>query len=179
VQGAAARLRVDLGEVRSFAYYTGIRFAGYVPGVGDAVLHGGRYDDLVERYGRAVRATGFAVDVEAIAQGEQAQGRGDGLPRRGVLIAGEGERPYALAAALRRLAARAAGPGRPPRRRARGAPRRHGRARPAPPRGPPRQALRGRPAAPGRRRAPQGRRRARQGARSSGTAKERDFGWPS
>jgi len=107
-QGAAARLRVDLGEVRSFAYYTGIRFAGYVPGVGDAVLHGGRYDDLVARYGRAVRATGFAVDVEAIAQGEQAQGRSDGLPRRGVLIAGEGERPYALATALRRLGVRAA-----------------------------------------------------------------------
>src|SRR5262249_50301241 len=59
-------------------------------------------------YGRAARATGFAVDVEAIAQGEQAQGRSDGLPRRGVLIAGEGERPYVLATALRRLGVRAA-----------------------------------------------------------------------
>src|SRR5262249_8480719 len=107
-QGAAARLRVDLGEVRGFAYYTGIRFAGFVPGVGDAVLQGGRYDDLVARYGRAARATGFAVDVEAIAQGERARGPGGGLPRRGVLIAGEGGRPSARGRALGRRGVRAA-----------------------------------------------------------------------
>jgi ATP phosphoribosyltransferase regulatory subunit len=106
-QGGAARLRVDLGEVRGFAYYTGVRFAGYVPGVGDAVLRGGRYDDLVGRYGRAARATGFAVDVEAIAQGEHALGHDGARARRGVLVAGTGVRPFAVAAALRRLGVRA------------------------------------------------------------------------
>ena len=106
-QGAAARLRVDLGEVRGFAYYTGIRFAGFVPGVGDAVLLGGRYDDLIARYGRAARATGFAIDVESIAQGEQARGGGNGVLPRGVLVAGEDERCYPIAGALRRLGLRA------------------------------------------------------------------------
>lgn len=62
-----ASITVDLGEVRGFEYYTGIRFAGYVEGVGDAVLRGGRYDELVGRYGAAAHATGFAVDIEAAA----------------------------------------------------------------------------------------------------------------
>ncbi len=62
-----ASITVDLGEVRGFDYYTGIRFAGYIEGVGDAVLRGGRYDELVSRYGKEAHATGFAVDIEAIA----------------------------------------------------------------------------------------------------------------
>jgi ATP phosphoribosyltransferase regulatory subunit len=66
------RVTVDLGEVRGFEYYTGIRFAGYAAGAGDAVLRGGRYDELVGRYGRAAHATGFAVDIEAIAQAQRA-----------------------------------------------------------------------------------------------------------
>jgi len=66
------RVTVDLGEVRGWEYYTGIRFAGYASGVGDAVLRGGRYDELVGRYGRAAHATGFAVDIEAIAQAQRA-----------------------------------------------------------------------------------------------------------
>src|SRR5262249_45922509 len=93
----------DLGEVRGLGYYTGIRFAGFVPGVGDAVLLGGRYDDLVARYGRSARATGFAIDVEAIAQGEQALGVVPGeARRRPVLVAGRGDRPFLIAGAVRK-----------------------------------------------------------------------------
>jgi ATP phosphoribosyltransferase regulatory subunit len=62
-----ARLHVDLGEVRGFDYYTGVRFQAFVDGAPDAVLRGGRYDDLLARYGRASPAVGFAVDVEAVA----------------------------------------------------------------------------------------------------------------
>lgn len=105
--GAKARLAVDLGEVRGFNYYTGIRFAGFVAGVGDAVLRGGRYDDLVGRYGRSARATGFAIDVEAIAQAEQALGVVLPAAVRGTVISGGGPRGYAIAAALRQLGARA------------------------------------------------------------------------
>jgi len=66
-RGVAARLHVDLGEVRGFDYYTGVRFQAFVPGAPDAVLRGGRYDDLLARYGRPSPAVGFAVDVEAVA----------------------------------------------------------------------------------------------------------------
>ncbi|HEY1558906.1 MAG TPA: ATP phosphoribosyltransferase regulatory subunit [Kofleriaceae bacterium] len=60
-------LAVDLGDVRGFEYYTGVRFAAYAAGAGDAVARGGRYDELLGRYGRARRATGFAIDLEAVA----------------------------------------------------------------------------------------------------------------
>jgi len=63
----AARLHVDLGEVRGFDYYTGVRFQAFVPGASDAVLGGGRYDELLARYGRPSPAVGFAVDVDAVA----------------------------------------------------------------------------------------------------------------
>jgi ATP phosphoribosyltransferase regulatory subunit len=61
-----ARLHVDLGEVRGFDYYTGVRFQAFVEGAPDAVLRGGRYDDLLARYGRPSPAVGFAIDVEAV-----------------------------------------------------------------------------------------------------------------
>ena len=66
-RGVDARVHVELGEVRGFDYYTGVRFQGFVPGAPDAVLAGGRYDDLLARYGRPSPAVGFAIDVEAAA----------------------------------------------------------------------------------------------------------------
>jgi ATP phosphoribosyltransferase regulatory subunit len=110
--GAPASLTVDLGEVRGFGYYTGIRFAGYVSGVGDAILTGGRYDDLVGRYGREAQATGFAVDVEAIAQAEHARGADETPAPRGVALRCLGDAACAgradrVAGALRRAGIRA------------------------------------------------------------------------
>jgi ATP phosphoribosyltransferase regulatory subunit len=72
-----ARVHVDLGEVRGFDYYTGVRVQGFVEGAPDAVLKGGRYDDLLGRYGRPSPAVGFAIDVEAAAGALEARARGD------------------------------------------------------------------------------------------------------
>lgn len=58
------RVEVDLGEVRGQGYYTGITFAAYAHGAGAAVAAGGRYDALLERFGRPGPAIGFAVDLE-------------------------------------------------------------------------------------------------------------------
>ena len=71
---APVPVTIELGEVRGFDYYTGARFAGYAGGAPEAVLRGGRYDELVGRYGRAARATGFAIDLEALAQAQRAAG---------------------------------------------------------------------------------------------------------
>ncbi len=82
------RLHVDLGEVRGFDYYTGMRVQGFVPGAAEPVLQGGRYDGLLARYGRPCPAVGFAIDVEATAgaleTGRRARRRGsaDGDERR-------------------------------------------------------------------------------------------------
>ena len=65
--GYGEHLRFDLGMVHQIDYYTGVVFRGYVEGAGDAVLSGGRYDKLVEAFGRPAPATGFAVDVDAVA----------------------------------------------------------------------------------------------------------------
>jgi ATP phosphoribosyltransferase regulatory subunit len=73
-----AKLHVDLGEVRGFDYYTGVRFQGFVPGASEAVLAGGRYDDLLARYGRPSPAVGFAIDVEAAAGALEVAGVGAG-----------------------------------------------------------------------------------------------------
>jgi len=59
---------VDFSDLRGFDYYTGLRFAGFVGGAPDAVLRGGRYDELLGRYGAPARATGFALDLEAVAE---------------------------------------------------------------------------------------------------------------
>lgn len=65
--GYGAFLRFDLGLVHQIDYYTGVVFRGYVEGAGDAVLSGGRYDGLVASFGRSAPATGFAIDVDAVA----------------------------------------------------------------------------------------------------------------
>ena len=56
----------DLAELRGYHYHTGIVFAAYVPGHGQALANGGRYDDVGAVYGRARAATGFATDLKAL-----------------------------------------------------------------------------------------------------------------
>jgi ATP phosphoribosyltransferase regulatory subunit len=103
-----ARITVDLGEVRGFEYYTGLRLAGYARGVGDAVLRGGRYDELVGRYGRAARAIGFAVDIEAIAQAQRAAEVAPPSLAAVLVVAADRGAASRLAATLRAAGLRAA-----------------------------------------------------------------------
>jgi ATP phosphoribosyltransferase regulatory subunit len=62
--GVAEHIMLDLGEVRSMAYYTGIAFRGYVRGLGLHICSGGRYDDLIGRFGPSMPAVGFALGIE-------------------------------------------------------------------------------------------------------------------
>ncbi len=64
--GHSENVTIDLGEVRGFDYYTGTIFEGFASGVGSAIFSGGRYDNLLEKYGQSASATGFAFDVENI-----------------------------------------------------------------------------------------------------------------
>lgn len=63
-QGVAEHVLLDLGEVRSMAYYTGIAFRGYAHGLGLHLCSGGRYDDLIARFGPTTPAVGFALGIE-------------------------------------------------------------------------------------------------------------------
>jgi len=55
---------LDLAELRGFDYHTGVVFAAYVAGLGQAVAQGGRYDDTGAVFGRSRAATGFSADLK-------------------------------------------------------------------------------------------------------------------
>ena len=61
-------ISLDLGIVSHTDYYTGIVFRGYMTGVGESVLKGGRYDKLIGEFGKPYPAVGFAVTCDLIAQ---------------------------------------------------------------------------------------------------------------
>lgn len=62
------RVFVDLSEVEGMGYYTGIMLRAFVAGVGREVGSGGRYDELIARFGAETPAVGFSFDVDALAQ---------------------------------------------------------------------------------------------------------------
>ena len=59
-------IHVDLAELRGYHYHTGVVFAAYVPGQGQAVAQGGRYDEIGQVFGRARPATGFSTDLATL-----------------------------------------------------------------------------------------------------------------
>jgi ATP phosphoribosyltransferase regulatory subunit len=64
--GVAERVIFDLGLVRSLGYYTGAVFEVYDPALGAPLGGGGRYDDLLGRFGRPLPAVGWALTVERL-----------------------------------------------------------------------------------------------------------------
>lgn len=74
--GVADQVMIDLTMVGDFSYYTGIVFEGYVDKLGFPVCSGGRYDNLLEQFGRPAPATGFALKTTRILEmlnGEEPQ----------------------------------------------------------------------------------------------------------
>jgi ATP phosphoribosyltransferase regulatory subunit len=64
VEGAA--IRFDLADLRGYAYYSGVRFGIYTPGASDALVRGGRYDEVGAVFGRNRPAVGFSLDVKEL-----------------------------------------------------------------------------------------------------------------
>ncbi len=56
----------DLSELRGYNYHTGVVFAAFVPGVGQSIAQGGRYDDIGAVFGRSRPATGFSTDLKTL-----------------------------------------------------------------------------------------------------------------
>jgi ATP phosphoribosyltransferase regulatory subunit len=61
-----ARIRFDLADLRGYAYYSGVRFGIYTPGASDALVRGGRYDEVGAVFGRNRPAVGFSLDVREL-----------------------------------------------------------------------------------------------------------------
>ncbi|NLM28358.1 MAG: ATP phosphoribosyltransferase regulatory subunit [Clostridiaceae bacterium] len=64
--GYGKYVSVDLGMVQSMNYYTGIVFRGFTYDVGFPVLSGGRYDNLIIKFGKDCPATGFSLGVNMV-----------------------------------------------------------------------------------------------------------------
>jgi ATP phosphoribosyltransferase regulatory subunit len=72
-RGVADRVIYDLGLVRELGYYTGAVFEVYDPAVGFALGGGGRYDELLGRFGRALPACGVALDLQRVHLAQAAE----------------------------------------------------------------------------------------------------------
>ena len=84
--GIAERVIFDLGLVRNIGYYTGAVFDVYDPALGAPIGGGGRYDELLGRFGRSLPAVGFALGIDRLHLALAGEERGTGA----LLAAGEG-----------------------------------------------------------------------------------------
>lgn len=72
MHGISDQITIDLGETRGLDYHTGLTFEGFMPGIGDALFSGGRYDDLTARFGYPAPATGFTFNLFSLLQALEA-----------------------------------------------------------------------------------------------------------
>ncbi|MDF9825636.1 ATP phosphoribosyltransferase regulatory subunit [Breznakia sp. PF5-3] len=56
----------DLGKIGNLNYYTGLVFDAFVEGVGLRVMSGGRYDNLIKKYGIDLPAVGFSIKLDQL-----------------------------------------------------------------------------------------------------------------
>lgn len=66
VYGIEKYISYELGVISHYEYYTGIIFAGYTFGTGEAIVKGGRYDELLTHFGKDSASIGFAIVVDQL-----------------------------------------------------------------------------------------------------------------
>lgn len=66
--GLESYVSFDLGMLSKYNYYTGIIFKAYTYGVGDAIVKGGRYDNLLARFGKDAPAIGFVAVIDDLME---------------------------------------------------------------------------------------------------------------
>jgi len=93
---AGVRVGFDLSDMSGYAYYSGTRFAVYGGGSSDALVRGGRYDEVGAVFGRRRPAVGFSLDLKQLAE------HASEPPRASAVRAPWGE-DLKLRAAVRRL----------------------------------------------------------------------------
>jgi ATP phosphoribosyltransferase regulatory subunit len=94
-------MRVDLGEVRGFAYYTGALFHLLADGPGEPFGSGGRYDDLLSRFDAPMPAAGFGLDLDNLDWALRVAGKEEGLDAR--VLVSQGATAPAFCVVLRSL----------------------------------------------------------------------------
>jgi ATP phosphoribosyltransferase regulatory subunit len=88
-RAGSASLYFDLAELRAYNYQTGMSFAVFVPGRGQEIVRGGRYDDIGQVFGRARPATGFSTDLKTLVDLSSREFSS----RTGAVLAPAGDKP--------------------------------------------------------------------------------------
>lgn len=102
--GLSRYLSIDFGMLHDIAYYSGIIFRGIAPAIGFPVVSGGRYDELLAKFGRPVPATGFALGIKRVMIAMERQGLLRGGYDTFAVVSGDkgcSGKAYAYAEALR------------------------------------------------------------------------------
>ena len=73
VYGLEKYVSFDLSMLSMYEYYTGVVFKGYTYGTGDAIVTGGRYDNLLSQFGKNAPAIGFAVNLDRLMMAMERQ----------------------------------------------------------------------------------------------------------
>lgn len=68
IYGMESHVSFDLGLLSKYHYYTGIIFKAYTYGMGDAIVKGGRYDTLLNQFGKQAPAIGFVIVVDDLLE---------------------------------------------------------------------------------------------------------------
>ena len=86
---ASDHVTFDLSMSGGYGYYTGIVFRAYTYGTGDAVVRGGRYDHLLEKFGKETPSIGFAIIVDELMNALSRQKISVDTIRRNIIVYNE------------------------------------------------------------------------------------------
>ena len=64
VENMDTTIHLDLSELQGYSYHTGVVFAAYLAGHGEAIARGGRYDNICQVFDKQDPATGFSADLK-------------------------------------------------------------------------------------------------------------------
>ena len=78
-KGFSDKIKIDFSGIKADGYYCGVVFKGYINGITDQVLSGGRYDKLLKQMGRTSSAIGFAVYLDTLQRLDEEKIEDDGF----------------------------------------------------------------------------------------------------
>ena len=84
--GVAEYITFDLGMLSKYQYYTGVVFKAYTYGIGDAVVKGGRYDNLLRKFGKDTAAIGFVIVIDDLLEALSRQKVAIDVPASGKIM---------------------------------------------------------------------------------------------
>ncbi|WP_026835723.1 ATP phosphoribosyltransferase regulatory subunit [Eubacterium xylanophilum] len=86
IYGVEGNVTFDLSTLSNYDYYTGIVFKAYTYGAGEAIVSGGRYDNLIEQFGKKANAVGLALLLDQLMKAIDNQNKNKAIEKDGILI---------------------------------------------------------------------------------------------